>query len=491
MDMRTFVGLCAALAFAAGSPAVHALKIVDQASDDPAEEGRASNTYAKETLLSTATQEASDESDTATYYNIAEENIMLSAPADVTANAGDTYVISYTLDGMVFRTVVAADDLDGTTVTVAHGGAAGDKAVVFRLAPTASVAATTTLLVLEADFAVSAAGSGSVTRTVTNQTLASLNIPGVDGTMTHTASGAILLGSGLKETSMANSPTATVEHGFRSFDGNAVATVGSLQVTFNGEVREATSTTGAVVNDLSQVINDSGTGDDAMSTVEIMGNFAFATNAFLHGDDDCSAAGTDTAEPPAAPGILTVEGIGDDMMVTGVATQNVTAFADMMYLCIAVDPADEDGMRIPETVAYTAMGDYAKIDDGAIDPEPMEQKLGMVTRDGTTIRLPYLTTNPKFNQRLYIVNRGAEAYYEMDFQEGDMAGALASGTLDANSRTTISVGGTATQDPLVTIGEGGSTSGSLIIEAQPNMIDAATVQVSRELGTTDTVVYND
>ena len=45
-------------------------------------------------------------------------------------------------------------------------------------------------------------------------------------------------------------------------------------------------------------------------------------------------------------------------MVTGANKLNVTEFADMQYLCIMVDPTDEDGMRIPETVAYTAMGDY-------------------------------------------------------------------------------------------------------------------------------------
>ena len=156
------------------------------------------------------------------------------------------------------------------------------------------------------------------------------------------------------------------------------------------------------------------------------------------------------------------------------------------------DDESEDGMdapRIPETGAYTAMGSYTGIEDAAIGPMPQAQTLGMIKRDGTTVRLPYLTTNAKFNQRLYIVNRGAEAGYEIDFQEGDTAGALAIGTLDPNSRTIISVGGTPTQDPLVTIGEGGSTSGSLIIEAGPGMIDVVTVQVSRELGTTDTVVY--
>ena len=55
----------------------------------------------------------------------------------------------------------------------------------------------------------------------------------------------------------------------------------------------------------------------------------------------------------------------------------------------------------------------------------------------------------------------------------------------------ISVGGTETEDALVTIGDGRSTSGSLIVEAQPSMIDVATVQINRELGTTDTVIYTD
>ena len=111
--------------------------------------------------------------------------------------------------------------------------------MVFRLAADGSVATTGTLLALEAEFAISAAGSGSVTRTVTNQSLAVLGIPGVSGTMTHTGSGIIKLGSGLKETAMAMNATATVANSFRSFGGAATATVGSLQVTFNGDVRQA------------------------------------------------------------------------------------------------------------------------------------------------------------------------------------------------------------------------------------------------------------
>ena len=496
MDKRTFVGLCAALAFVAGSPAVHALKIVDAATTVPmATDGTArdSNVYAREMLLSgdANTTESKVEGDTATYYNIGEEDIRLSAPADISANPGDTYLVTYTLDGMVFRTEAdieaPADDF-----TIATGGQAGDAMVVFRMDNNATAVETTTLIVLNAEFAVSADGNGSVTRTVTNQTLASLNIPGVDGSMTHTASGAIKLGSGIKETAMPMNATAAVEHGFRRFlttapEGAAIAHLGSYQVTFNGDVRQATGTNaGDDVDDLTQVINDEQTNNEPNSTVAIMGDFSFASKVYLHGDDDCGVgtAGTDTQEAADETDIRKTEGTGDDEMVVGVNVQDVTAFAAATSLCIMVDPDDEDGMRIPETGAYTVMGDYAKAnDDAAFGPESMERMLGRIMRNGTTVRLPYLTTNAKFNQRLYIVNRGPATAYEMDFQMGDTAGEMASGTLEAG-RTVMSV------SDLVTIGEGGSTSGSLIVEAQPTMIDVATVQVNRELGTTDTVVYD-
>jgi hypothetical protein len=481
MKMRTFIGLCAALAFAAGSTAVHALKIVDNANDNPATvvapNGRASNTYAKEMFTAAATTDATEEGDTTTYYTIAETGIFLSAPADIAANTGDTYLVTYRLDGMVFGTVASIPQpIDDFSIAV--GGQPGDKLVVFRLDADGGALLTTTFIALEAGYAISAAGSGSVTRTVTNQTIASLNIPGVDGTMVHTASGVIKLGSGLKETAMAMSPIATVAHGFRSFNGSAVATVGSLQVTHNGEVRQNDDDGGPVLS-LDEIINNATESD---STVDIMGDFSFATNAFLHVDDTCVAGEGENV--PAAPGILKMEGTGDDIMVVGVNPQHVSEFEEMMYLCIAVDPDDEDGMRIPETGAYTAMGDYEGAeDDAAFDPAPVKQTLGRITRDGTTVRLPYLTTHEKFAQRLYIVNRGAATVYEMDFQEGDTPGAKASGMLEANSRTTLLV------RDLVTVGEGGSTSGSLIIEAEPHLIDVATVQVSRADGSTDTVVY--
>ena len=103
-----------------------------------------------------------------------------------------------------------------------------------------------------------------------------------------------------------------------------------------------------------------------------MGDFSFATKAFLHGDNDCGAVpnvvtGGDEMQFAADElDILTREGTGDDVMVTGVATQNVTAFACMSTSASWWIRTDEDRMRIPETVAYTAMGNYAKIATGRL-----------------------------------------------------------------------------------------------------------------------------
>ena len=134
-----------------------------------------------------------------------------------------------------------------------------------------------------------------------------------------------------------------------------------------------------------------------------------------------------------------------------------------------------------------AVASYKANADRVHAPMGGDNELGMIERDGTTIRLPYLTTNEKFRQRLRIVNRGPEAGYSMDFHgDGDMAGEMAEGTLGENSITMMNLG----TDDVVTPGNDNNTSGTLIVEAGPGMIDVATVQVNRERGTTDTVVYS-
>ena len=139
MKMRMFIGLCAALAFAAGSTTVYAVKVVDAPEGDPAE-GDASVTYAKETLETDETTPAKDDTDKTTYYNIAQP-LILSAPAEISANPGDSFIVSYTLDGMVFSALPTLNVSNNTqqgqadlvgVFSVAANGAIGDKSVVFR-----------------------------------------------------------------------------------------------------------------------------------------------------------------------------------------------------------------------------------------------------------------------------------------------------------------------------------------------------------------------
>ena len=514
MDKRTFVGLCAALAFVAGSPGAYALKIFEDAQNsaetvrDAPVATNGSFTYAAETLLmgTANVTAASDDSDTAMYYNIGGEDVHLAAPVGIAATAGDTYVVTVTLDGMVFQDAVVAANLTGGSFDLATGGGSGSKLAVFRL--TSGAVLTTAALNLAANFAISG-NAGTATMTIKNQTLAELEIPGVSGTERHPGT-VIKVAPALDEDVMPMNATADVAASFKKFlNGMTVASVGTVQVGFKTHRSASGTDAGTAINALTDIIDTDDADGDPQSTVTFMGDFSFANKVFTHGDADCGAAdpdtpadgvGTDMALAIAEDDLLIrddMDMVSDTMMTMAANVAHAdNPLTASRHLCIMVqgeDDESEDGMdapRIPETGAYTAMGSYMGLADAAIGPKPQAQTLGMIGRNGTTVRLPYLTTNAKFNQRLYIVNRGSAANYEMDFQEGDTAGALASGTLEADSRTIISVGGTSTEDPLVTIGEGGSTSGSLIIEAQPGMIDVASVQVSRELGTTDTVVYD-
>ena len=489
------LGLAAML----GSTAAYAVKICDSAvtarSQLTADPGDCfdSVTFAAETLLmgEANTTDANDASDTTTYYNINDE-LFLGAPSDIGASGADAYVVVITLDGMIFTSTAA---LTGATFTTIQGGAAGDDMVLFRLTGGALDAATGHLS-LEADFAVSAAG-GSATLTMTNQTIAGLNVPGVTGSKTHGPGNVIKVAPALDEDAVAMNPTADVAaDGFMMFEnGRTTAALGTLQVTVKPMHRD--NTDGTPVAALEDIMVVGGT--PANSTIAFSGDFSFASRVFLHGDGDCGAASTDDhedatnsdpQEATAETDLRMMEGEGDDAVVTGttMAVNVEDLEAAPVYVCIMVDPEAEDAMRIPATRAYTAMGDYMGIADAAIGPMPEEQTLGMVERNGTTVRLPYLTTYEQYNQRIIIVNRGAEARYELDFtvEDGVTAGAkedAATGMLAEDSTTILTV-----TDVVEFTGKTRG-SGTLIVESQPGMIDVATTQVHRETGATDTIVY--
>ena len=506
MDKRTFVGLCAALAFAVGSPGAYALKIFDTpqsvAQRVMGAETNGSFTYAAETLLmgTANVTEASDDSDTATYYNIVDD-VHLAAPVGIAATEGDIYVVTFTLAGMVFQDAVVAADLSGGigggTFSLATGGASGDKLVVFRL--TDEEVATTVALNLAANFAISG-NAGTVTMTITNQTLAGLGIPGVSGREVHTGT-VIKVAPALDEDAMAMNATADVAASFKKFlGGMSVASVGSLEVGFETH-RSAGS--GSPISALTEIILTALDDSDPQSTVTFMGDFSFANKVYTHGDADCGLEGETTGQSGApdmdlapATGLLIRN---DDMEVsdtTMTMAVNVTEFTTAaQHLCIMVqgeDDTSEDGMdapRISATGAYTAMGSYTGIADAAIGPMPQEQTLGMITRNGTTVHIPYMTTYEGYNQRLVLSNRGSgDAAYEIEFrpEEGTTATPMemATGTLMGNTTVTMKA------TDLVMLEDGSRTAATIILEAQRANIDVTSVIVNKASQDTDTVVHH-
>ena len=129
----------------------------------------------------------------------------------------------------------------------------------------------------------------------------------------------------------------------------------------------------------------------------------------------------------------------DDMVLDELVEQLPSAFATAMYLCISV-PTGDDAVAIPATEPYMVTTEYAGRNtmDAGWPPNDGEHALGSITRDGTTVHIPYLTTWADYNQRIVVSNRGAnEADYWITFrpEEGVMAtpGMYAMGTLDGNS----------------------------------------------------------
>ena len=440
MDMRTFVGLCAALAFAAGSPGAHAIKIFDDAPADRTAlmAGMDTFTYAAETLLTGDEDVTAVAGDSTTYHNIGGTGaLVLSAPADVGASAGNAYTVTVTLDGMVFRdTAATLTATAGTNPTFGRilGGSLGTKTVVFSLEG-GSIDSATSVLNMTAMFAVSE-GGGSATLTMTNTTLADLNVEGISGTAMHSGN-VIKVASALKETPVPNDLTAEVVSSFKKFEGGmTVGHVGSLTVGIEGH-RIATDDNGTAVTALENILQNAVTEEAPDSSVSFMGDFSFASRVFVHGDDDCGVEVGDTGESGgsdtglAGDDIRMMEGEGDDAMVTNMTTPvsldaNGPSTSDnvswMNYLCIMVQGDDTDDMdapRILDTDAYTAMGSYKALDMAANGPMGMERMLGEIDRDGTEINFPFLTSQTRYNQVLRITNRGNPTRYEFSSSEMD------------------------------------------------------------------------
>ena len=151
----------------------------------------------------------------------------------------------------------------------------------------------------------------------------------------------------------------------------------------------------------------------------------------------------------------------------------------------------DDAVAIPATAPYMATTKYAAgTTDAGWPPNPGEHSLGRITRDGTTVHIPFLTTWADYNQRIVVSNRGAnEADYWITFrpEEGVTAtpnDMYATGTLDGNSTIVLRA------MDVVTLEGRTRTAATFAAEAKSTHIDVATVIVNMMTGGTDTVNYD-
>ena len=478
-NQRTVAGvlLAASLAF---SGAVHALMI----------NNAESITYAKETLLKATANvtEASDDDDSTTYYNITREHA-LNAAADVAGNSGDTFIVSYSLNGLVFtNTSVPTSPVGGL---VGYGGLAGDSYLTYRGTLSANLLSTADVNLSAATFAVSAEG-GTITRTVTNQTAADLGLPKVPTSKTRTVS--VLVKPALKETVISQPAlVAKAAQGFRNFGmtGSTATLTGKLGTIELGVMGMAVDTsvtpnvpatwykhsqndedvdalTDIAPADESSPYDNNGMVAGATSFVDKIG-FSTDTTA---SPTDCSSV-TDNVRYPSTH----TTKAGEFMSL------NLDGYTSKMALCIMVD-----GETMMTEGEYTVTTMYKGLANAAFPPAGGTHTIGVIERDGTTVHIPYLTVHESYNQRLVLRNRSSrEVTYNVMFhtEDGITADttAMASGDLAANTVKTMRV------QEMVTITGGARTSATVTSDAAKGMLDVATTLVNRTDGSTDTETH--
>ena len=396
-------------------------------------------------------------------------------------------VVRYDFSGMVFTTAVGNGDLTLSTsgtnaTTVRRGGQIGEDFVEFLVSSTDARARGDTLTLTLAGIGVSADSPGTVGMHVKERF--------DDDPLEKIASfpQAVLVMSAVDTTYKSMSPTALVATSFLSFAGatataepRQMAPVGSVQIARAGAAaddwRQQDGTAFGGGGTLADLIN-TGALDADGSSLMFTGDFSFASKVTLDTDMACINAGIPLLQRDDE------ERVTDTMESMKIA---VTALTGEMFLCVHVLAADhEDAARIPDTDhPYMATVDFMPVGGTqAFTPATEVANLGAIMRDGTTIRLPYLTQFATYNQRIVIVNRGPAARYEFAFTEEDgvtaMPGADAEGMLPAGKTTYISL----KYGDLVTLeGDFSRVSATLIVESEARHIDVSVSQTNANGGT--------
>jgi len=466
-----------------------------------------------------------------TYYQVSDSGAVtvldIHGEIGVGSAQDETIIITYTLTGMVWGADLSAASLllfpadtevdaalpTGNTAAGAGetalvtGGMEGENTAVFHLSENdeATIAQDQILYLDVASLGVST-GGGSVNVHVRHE-------QGEESSSGYT--NAVTLARGVREIASAMNPVTEVVRGYQDFglhdaDGNATtpdvpqyrATVGSFRIgvqhrnAADGAVATMENVFGATaIGAVGTATERTAAMADAM--VQFEGSMGFADHVWL--DTTMSCAATDVGDTGGTRDLVERDTDGNNngkMLPVALGEFGTTnAMADAKYLCIEVPGGGtEDNIAIPATGAFNGKSTYAGIEDAMIPPMGMDTPLGRIVRDGVNVWLPYLTLDPRYRQRIMMVNNSdSAAAYRMEFVSEDgitvTAGAASSGMLAANSTTVLHL----LHDDVMSIAGGppNRSAAMLIIEAERGDISVATNQTNFSTGGTDTVVYDE
>ena len=433
----------------------------------------------------------------------------------VTAKAAipDDYYLRISFDGATLRgTVTAPDITGGGAIGSPVSGGADNDAVVYSLGSGGIALNATVMFTITSNLSVASAEPGTVSAMITayrDQFDAINGVNALDGQFFGGGATIIEKVSGITAVvSPGTTAVADVGVGFnwfvnpqRSIPGNPrnaeTARLGSFLVAERtGTATNAAKNAADGSDDFDLITDASGV------TFTIEGDLSIgAFNLALDPDttdmtvvDGCLATSDGTADNPLRGNVAGTKDMPNTATLS-TSQSGTPTFADEVgtfNLCVNVDTmgAMSNDMPIPSTTytgTITLPGATAAAPGRVLDSGPV----GLIRRNGTTVRVAYLTTSPKHNQRLILVNHGTnDASYEIgEFaaEDGVMVEALAGaegvipagGSVVLPARTVLSIDSETIQ----------RTAAVISINADVEDIQVATTQVNLSDSSTDTVIW--
>ncbi|MBO6658528.1 MAG: hypothetical protein JJ934_16675 [Pseudomonadales bacterium] len=388
----------------------------------------------------------------------------------------DQNFIRIDLTGAVFAASVdgsATTDCTGDVISTIDGGAIGDDYVVYGVQAGPNGCAQTSefnLAAVNLGFTGGSAVSVQL-RQFEGQTEA-IN----EGDDLYSISGsAVTYGETLEvgNNIAANARVGEVSSNFLRFQDGAGGTtlaveIGAIELVETGNTNSQNGAATATAADAYTT---------ASSAVQVSGDFSFGTWTFDN-DNDCTNGST------VADSVPTISEDFTTATTDLAGGMDVTDFVGThVFLCVTVDGTDD--VINESTYSWTTVP--VGVTNGVNTPSALGASLGSISRNGTTVQIPYLTTFEDYNQRLVIVNRGAtDATYSITFTTEDdttaTAGTAASGTVAKGSVISLKA------RDIVSLAGKTRTAATLIVVAPSGNIDVATNQVNLADGSTDTVV---